>query len=131
MRRSKPIEIELDNSTKKTFVVKELTVQELIDLTQNNKLFGGAAKTKEEEGESIMEELFNFKESVAEVMKVSCDFSIDDVKGLAPGDIEELYKGWREVNQTFLSLLEKTGVLQAFQKILEKGISDFLKTLAI
>ena len=141
MKKTKTVKIQIDDKTEKGFTVKELTVAEIIDLSQSNELFGATpkdkAKTQENdkalatEGDNFMSELTGIGESARKVMELSCDFKFEDVKALAPSDIKTIFDEWREVNATFLSFLERMGILEAANGILQRTMSDFSRTLAI
>lgn len=135
MKKSKPIEIQIDAKNKKTFTVNELTISDILTLSQNNKFFGGSdvdEKVDEKKVEqSFLTEVQDIFKDTGRIMELSCDFEMEDLKELAPSDVEKVFDGWKEVNETFLNLLEKMGVLQALKQIVEKGLGDFSRTLAI
>lgn len=141
------MKIQIDLKTKKEFTVTELSVAEIIALGQENPLFGatlndddetaekGTANDSEPTGKKkdrgMLDDILDISKSARGVMAVSCDFDLDDLKPLAPSDVDKIFKDFKEVNSTFLTLLEKMGIIQASKDIVEKAMSDFLRTLAI
>lgn len=145
-KKSKTVKIKIDQKTEKGFTVTELTVAQIIDLTQQNPLFGAtlndngetaenntknASEGNEKEDSGLMNHITDASKSIQQVIKISCDFEMEDLKALAPSDIELIFNDWREVNQTFLTLLEKMGIIEAAKAIIEKAMSDFLRIVAI
>lgn len=156
MRKRKDIVIDIDEKTKKTFKVKELTLKEIMALSQLNPLFAadiqakdktaekdtakapdGAKKSEAEEEEgakSIISQLLgdftDFSNAAKGVIDKSCEFKIQELYDLPPSDIEKVLAGWKETNQTFLTWLEKVGLLEAVMSIIKGAILDFSETLA-
>jgi len=146
MKKSKTVKIKIDEKTEKEFTVKELSVAEIMDLGQNNPLFGatlndepetagkGTANvpdTAKKEERGMLDDIIDVSKSARGVMAKSCDFKLDELKPLAPSDIAEIFGAFKEVNATFLTLLETMGIIQASKDIVEKAMSDFLRMLAI
>ena len=144
MKKIKKIKIQIDEQTEKTFVINELTLEQLLTLAQINPIFGGDSGDEKESNNSdtenkkpktakpvpgVFDELKDFIGSGQEVMKMSCDFDMKAIMPLAPSDISLLLEGFKEVNQTFLAMLEKLGILEAVKAIINKAFSDFSKTL--
>ena len=146
MKKSKTVKIQIDPKTEKEFTVTELSVANIINLSQKNPLFGATlndqaetagkdtgnapeAEKKKERG--MLDDLMDVSASARGVMEISCDFKMEELKPLAPSDIDKIFKAFKEVNATFLTLLEKMGIIQATKDIVEKAMSDFLRTLAI
>lgn len=133
MREIKVITIEIEKGTRKDFTVKELTIQNILDLSQTNVLLGG--KGNSEPGDNLpgfyfMNQLFAFRPDVERIMKVSCDFEYNDLLTLAPSDIKLLVDGFLEVNQTFLAVLEKVGAKEVLKAIINEFITTCLKVPA-
>lgn len=151
MRKTKIIKIDIDEKTKKDFKVNELTVREIIDLSQISPLFGADARSNEEkagnntknqpDGQKTEEpkgllsilsgNMADFTEMAKTVMDKSCDFKLEELVDLAPSDIELVFEGWQEVNQSFLGWLKKVGILEAVLNIIRGAMLDFSETLAI
>ena len=145
MRKRKTVKIDLDEGKSKEFTVKELTVKNILTLAQNNPFFassenpGQQPKKSANGGETenqvvlngILGEFKEFGDGINDVLKVSCDFKIEDLKELAPSEIQEIYEGFREVNQTFLKILEKVKLLEAVNKIVDKTMTSFSEMLVI
>lgn len=139
-KKFKTVKIQIDEKTEKGFTVQELSVQDIIDLSQNNPFFGASLNDENKTTENpavndsengFMTELSGFGDSAREIMVKSCDFTIDDLKKLAPSDIDLIFAEWKEVNSSFLAWLDKVGILSAAGEILQKALSDFSRTLAI
>lgn len=152
MKKTKVVKIKIDDKTEKGFKVNELSIGEIIDLCQSNALFGATLNdNKETTGNdkeiakddgndaandagglvSVADQLKSFTDSALGVMEASCDFDFNDVKVLSPSEIEEVFEGWLEVNQTFLKWLDQIGIKAAVKVVMEQAISDFLGTVAI
>ena len=134
------IPILIKEGTTTDFIVHELTVEQLIELAQINPLFGGKKGVQKEESEKeivnpfgghplggFFGELSSIFGSGEKVIKMSCKFGIDDLKPLAPSDLQKIYEGFLAVNQTFLGMLEKLGILQVLKERLKEIMSDFSK----
>ena len=147
MRKIKPVKIELDpdesgKSLSKTFTVKELTCAQIIELTQTSALFGDGDDSKNSEnGEDAAEkalqapkgllgELADYGEEIKKIMKATCDFTIEDLKPLAPSEIKEIYAAFKEVNVDFLEVLEKLKITHLYQQVLDRATSAFSKMFA-
>lgn len=127
MRTIKKIEIQIEPELMKTFVVKELTLNQLIELAQTNSLFGGEVKKDPEAilGSSFLSQLIAFKPDIEKVMEMTCSFSFQDLLELPPSDIKLIFEGFQEVNQSFLDGLEKLGLLETMKKLLNSFIKVF------
>jgi hypothetical protein len=77
-----------------------------------------------------MSSVLGYKDNAGKVMSVCCDFEMKDLSQLAPSDIKEIFGAFKEVNSTFLSLLDQMGILNAAKEILDRAMSDFSRTLA-
>lgn len=150
MRKKKTVKININEKTKKDFVVMELTIKEIIDLSQLNPLFEGDIsadpKTAGKDENSVSEpeeikediglidvlggEIRDFTSSAKKIMEASCEFDMAELFELTPSDVEKVFEGWREVNQTFLQCLEKVGILEALLNIIRAAILDFSETFA-
>ncbi len=128
MQEIKKIEIQTEPDTIKVFTVKELTVKQLIELSQTNSLLGGESKKKDPgnaPGSSFVHQLLSFRPDLEKVMKMSCSFTFDDLIELPPSDIKIIFEGFQEVNQSFLEGLEKLGLLETLKKLLGHFIKIF------
>ncbi|MDA3788076.1 MAG: hypothetical protein PF503_06240 [Desulfobacula sp.] len=151
MRKMKTVKITLDpvgdaDSIVKAFTVKELTIQNILDLSQSNAFFkkedGSVAPAikKEQNGEesaepapekSLMGQLTDMATEVKSIMEMTCDFTMDDLKKLSPSEVRVLFQEFQEVNQDFLDLLRTLKILQAFKGILERAFSSFSEMFVI
>jgi len=141
MKKTISIPIEIDSKTTIDFVMHELTTVQIMELAQINPIFGGKKGVKEGEVkvskkevspmiEGFFGELSSFLGSGEKVMEMSCQFKMDDLIPLAPSDLEKIFAGFQEVNQTFLTILEKLGILGLFKELMIEIISDFSATSA-
>lgn len=144
MKKTETVKIKIDEKTEKEFTVKELTVAQIIDLSQNNPLFGATlndadkntgndhktAPDDEKEG-GLLSEALDLTKSASKVIGIACDFKVDDLKPLAPSDVKKIFDAFKRVNSTFLSLLDQLGILEITKEILGRALSDFSRTLAI
>jgi len=142
-RKVKTVKIELDDGSTKDFTIKELSIQDILDLSQQNAFFTQSATPdakKSQNGEDpadteaekgLMEDLTQYGATISEIMAKICDFQLVDLKPLAPSDVAELYDGFKEVNATFLGVLEKLKIPEMVSKTIQKHMSNFSKMLAI
>jgi len=142
-RKIKTVKIELDDKSTKKYTIKELSIQDILDLSQDNSFFkpetantikksqNGVKSAETAADKSFLEEIIEYGTEIEGVMEKICDFKLVDLKPLAPSDIKELYSGFQEVNEVFLDVLKKLGVLKMFTRMLEKHIKNFSKIAAI
>lgn len=145
MRKIKTVKIDLEEGKTKDYIVKELTVKNILELAQNNPFFvdtdkSGQQSKKSANGEEteskkpdtgLFSELTEFSDGLKRVIEASCDFKLEDLEELAPSEIKEIYDGFREVNGTFLKILEKVKLLEAVNKVIDKTLTNFSEMLAI
>lgn len=126
-----------DGSPDKEFTVKELTVQEIIDLSGQSTFLGnkplkGKSSSEEQEkqtGEQPFDDLALLTQDLNNVMKVACDFNLADLKKLTPSEIRLLYDAFNEVNQDFLDILKELGISDLLNGIRDAVLSNFSKQL--
>lgn len=140
MRKEKTVKIDLDEKSSKDFKLWELTIEDIITLSQGNQFFKSDPPDdikKSQSGENSGEPssfLVEFKEYLTDlngIMEKTCDFTLDELKPLAPSDVKRLWDGWQEVNQDFLFVLAKLQILEIGKQLLSKHIKSFSKMLAI
>jgi len=149
MKKTITVKIKIDETTEKEFTVNELTVAQIIELSQSNPLFGATLNDSEEntgndqakaqddkkEGDSLtgdlLTDIVGLTNSAGKVMEIACDFETKDLKALAPSDVQIIFSAFKEANSTFLSFLDQLGILGITKEILKRALSDFSKTLAI
>ncbi len=136
MRKQETVKID-----KQEFTIKELTVQEIIELTENNSFFvskslegveeqgkQGSAKAKRKKG-SEQSDLGRIRKDVDAVMSKCCDFKFDNLKELAPSEIRILYDVFISVNSDFLEMLKVLGLDNILIAIKDALLSNFSKLL--
>jgi len=147
MRKSGTVNIDLDGGETINYTIKELTIKDIIELSQNNQFFkseeapttpieksqNGQEPVIQKRQKGFLDELKEYSDEISEVMKKTCDFKLQDLidNNLAPSEIKLLWDKFREVNQDFLDVLEKLKIIKLFSKMLEKHINNFSKILAI
>lgn len=148
MRKIKLVKIELDPEKSdakpitKVFTVKELTCAQIIELTQTSTLFGDGDDSKNSDNgeeravealqapKGLLGELADYGKEVESIMKATCDFTIKDLKPLAPSEINQIYAAFKEVNADFLLVLEKLKITNLYQQVLDRATSAFSKMFA-
>lgn len=126
------------NNKEKDFTIRELTVQEIIDITENSVFFNSTEENRkayEETKEKFAK--FKFLGEIAtmffdleKVIKLSCtNFSLDDLKELTPSQIREIHEVFKEVNSDFLDSLKAIGVLELLKNIKEAVVHRFSRIL--
>lgn len=132
----------------KDFNLKELTVGEIIELINESTLLSGKlnqgngggeqnAKTGQKAQEGIDDDMFKdllelstgLNRDLSRMMEKCCDFSISDLKPLAPSEVKQLVDVFKEMNSDFLGVLKALGLLEVILEIKEATLSSFSKTL--
>lgn len=123
----------------KEYTIKELTVGEIIDLTQGSVFFSGPLKgvgDKPAKGEKekksnggLQEEISSVMKDLERIMNTCCDFGPKDLVELTPSQIREVYEGFKKVNADFLSSLKALGVAEALVSIRDVALNRFSKML--
>lgn len=132
----------------KEYTIKELTVGEIIDITQGSVFFSGSLKddgignegesksskskkSKKDAGkqESLAQEISGILSDLNRVMETCCDFGTEDIIKMTPSQIRELYDGFKKVNSDFLSSLKAVGVAEALVSIRDVALNRFSKML--
>jgi len=126
----------------KEYTIKELTVEEIINISSGSVFFSGLLKDdgvgKQDESEKDKKksdlldnmDIVTIMSDLNRVMETCCDFKSKDLVKLAPSQIREIYNGFKKVNSDFLSCLKALGVAEAFINIKDAALSRFSKTLA-
>lgn len=154
-RNHKTVKIELDDKKTKDFTVWELSILNIIELSQNNLFFKSSdqdiketqngqesAKNKAdsseketpvEEEKGFLNEIAEYGDEIQRIMDMSCDFNLTDLKkdGIAPSDIRKLWDAFQEVNVDFLDVLEKLKIIEVVGKLMSRHLNSFSKMLAI
>jgi len=128
MRRREVVEI--DN---RKYEIQELTVKDIIELTENSQFLNTLKGGAEEQKPSVeMNDLQILREEFTAIMERCCDFTVEDVQkhNLAPSDIRKLYDKWVEVNSDFLAVLKAVGIAELFVEIKNALLTNFLRMLA-
>lgn len=118
MRQHKRVSLDIGGSPRE-FTVLELTVQDMLEC------FGEIASG----GENLsVGDLF----AKADEMLPKCveGLSVDDLKTMAPSEIQAIYDEWHEVNATFFKMARKVGLAAFGAKIKEALIKDFYGLLS-
>jgi hypothetical protein len=150
MRKSDTVQIKLDDKNVKKFTVNELTVEEILELLQSSSVsqeLASQSGADDPDGKKVQEEkqdddivddsvLGGLVELAAgigadmqRIMVKSCDFTIEDLKPLAPSDIRKIWDKYKEVNSDFLGTLKALGIMEAIQEYKEATLSSFSKVL--
>jgi len=105
--------------------VRELTVRQIIDLVESDKLFS----TGEDSKEGLLGSLSDTLD--AHLLKLCTNIKTEDFLEMAPSDIKEIWNAFREVNATFFDVARQAGLLEAIENIKEEIVKtikeDFLK----
>lgn len=142
------------------FIIRELTVEEIIKLTNESTLLHGTPEQgngvegqkedgKAQEGEKdsnlntdkLAEDIATtlkdmvllttgLTEDIRRMMDISCNFKIEDLKPLAPSEIKYLVEKFKLVNETFLGVLKGLGLQEVILEVREATLSSFSRTLA-
>jgi hypothetical protein len=123
----------------KEYTIKELTVEQIIDITSGSVFFSSMLKGqdngKQKDGEdkekenSLIDEIKLVKNDIQRVMEFTCDFKIEDLRKLTPSEIRTLYDAFMRVNSDFLSILEKVGAVELLTSIKDIVLNLFSRTL--
>lgn len=125
----------------KEYKLSELTVQQIITLVNDASFYKKEEEKKPESIEEISEELvvngildqiegFNLvKKDLENMMKLCCDFTLQDMIKLAPSEIEQLITVFKEVNKPFLSVLTSLKIPEVLKDMWDVFLTNFLKRL--
>ncbi|MGD9156801.1 MAG: hypothetical protein PVG39_00205 [Desulfobacteraceae bacterium] len=128
----------------KEYTIKELTVGEIINITQGSVFFSGPLKgngvgdkdkskkgdeAKGKKSENLTDEITDIMSDFKRLMKTCCDFGPEDLVKLTPSQIREIYDGFKKVNSDFLSSLKALGVAEALVNIRDVALNRFSKML--
>lgn len=123
MKKSETITIDT-----RSYTVNELTVGQLINIFQNEKLLSYLSQlTSDDDSTAIAVLLVGAMEEVDKLLSICSDFTTSDMTDLSPSEIKELLLAFKRVNSDFLLVLEGLGITLALQKVLlklQKAFSD-------
>ena len=132
--------VKIDNAE---YQFKELTVEEIIELTTGSQFFSDKLKGAEDkqtdeknEGEKkpdLEESLFDFlvplSGDLKRIVEKSCDFKVEDLKKHTPSEIKQLYEAFEEVNKSFFDTIKVLGITEALTTIKEVILDNFSRML--
>lgn len=107
------------------FVVKELTVQEIINLIN-------MGSKKKKEGEEDGDQSFTTLRSQIEdhFLPLCTNLKLASLLKMAPSDIEEVWNHFQEVNKVFFALARKAGLTEVLDNLKDSLVQDYSKLLA-
>jgi len=128
MRLSKTVKID-----SKEYTIKELTLNDIIELLQKSNFLNTSGSGVEEQESSKKDDLTRLKSDLEEMMKRCCDFDIEDLKkqNVAPSEIKQLFDAFKEVNSDFLAGAKALGVTEIFTQLKVAALQNFSSLLAI
>lgn len=104
----------------KKVTVKELTVRQIIEISRN------FSNTKPEDNQDDATTLANIVNSMKENMELAVEgITLEELMDCSPSDIDQIYKTFKEVNKTFLSMAERMGILSILKQMLDAMRKDF------
>ena len=125
--------VTIDN---KKYEIKELTVEEIIQLGQSNKFFGTSnsdngveENPKNDSVKDSVEDFDMLKSDIEAIMDASCDFKMSDLRKLAPSEINLLFEAFKEVNSDFFGWLKVLGIAELLDQIRAALLQNFSKML--
>ena len=102
----------------KEITVKELTVKEIISI-------GNKLTSESKEGFDSIKAVFG------EHFAVGIEgISFPELWDLAPSELDQIYKAFKEVNHVFFQVARQAGLIEMIETIKEALKQDFLKSLA-
>lgn len=123
-------EVKIDD---KEFVVRELTIREIIDFFQGAMENARKAETQEKKEPVSDTEAFDWlKEEMETLMKLSLEgnHTVDELYSMAPSELKKLYNAFEEANQVFFDIAARTGVVRILEALKDSIMSDFSGVLA-
>jgi hypothetical protein len=109
---------------KKEIIIKELTVRQIIEI---GKGFTQSGASKEDKKDLSLD---TFIKGLREYFPMSIDgVTVEELIDFTPSELDELYAVFKEVNKSFLAMIEKAGfgeVLRQLMTAMKKDFSDFL-----
>jgi hypothetical protein len=131
MRKTETVKIKIDDSTEKSFEVRELTVEEIIKLTTGSEFFNPPKRNGSEEQDGLFDQFSGIGRDIQALMDLCCDFTVDDLRPLTPSAVNEIYEAFQRVNKSFFSSLKAMGVAQALIEVRDAALMNFSEQLAI
>lgn len=116
MRKTETFKIE---GYEKQFTVNELTVKEIISLT-NSDLLGGGDKSI-----SSLKENFETR-----LLPICSNIEMSDLENMAPSEIMAIWEKFKQVNSDFFAVARKAGADKILTKLKEALIADFSSYVA-
>ena len=113
MRNTRTFEIE---GYKKTFLVKELKVKEIISLMNEDDLNDTSLDT--------LKRIFSEK-----FLPMCSNIELEDLEEMTPSEIEQIWDEFKEANKSFFGLAQKMGLEQMLQKLKEGILVDFSRSV--
>ena len=117
----------------KDYTLFELTLQEIIDLTEGSKYFKGKNKEENKEtvesAENATEGIMVFVDDFKRVIKTSCDFDPEILLTFTPSQIKKLYSAFKEINSDFLDFLKALGIMEILTEIKDMALGSFSRML--
>lgn len=154
MRKSTVVKLD---GRDREYKINELTVEEIIQIVNESVLYSksldqsdgvgeqtqpdnqkaqaepGASGEETQSQESLLENLVALSTGVSkdmqEIMAKSCDFTVADLKPLAPSEIREIWDAFKEVNEDFLGMLKALGLMEVIREVREATLSSFSRML--
>ena len=124
----------------KEYTIKELTIKQIMDLLDSGvnveKVGQGNKDVKKPVGKSgLKEDIQEYVSAISKIINMTADgFGVDDLMLLAPSEVMVLWVAFKEVNNDFLSILEKLGVLEMLKEVKESIrevlLTNFSRTVA-
>lgn len=120
------------------FTIKELTLEQIIDISNGSVLFSGMLKgydnEKQTDGENqpktIVDELKSAVDDIKRIMEFSCDFTTKDLVSLSPSEIRKLWETFKSVNSDFFFTIDKMGLLEILSGIKDVVLNHYSRALA-
>lgn len=101
----------------KSFIVKELSVKEIIGLMQDEGIQG----TDLESLKSIFTE---------KLLPLCTNVGIEELLEMVPSELMEIWNHFKEMNKDFFDMAQKLGLAEVVADLKKAAISDFSKLLA-
>jgi hypothetical protein len=114
----------------KEYTIRELTVEEIIDLFSNKESSSGSNQTKKEENriEMVIGQVFGGGQYLSNFLKIALpETELSELIKLAPSELMKIWEKVKEVNSYFFELAQKLNLGQLLTETVKQILTEFSK----
>jgi len=123
MRKTKQVEVQFEDGTTKSVLIKELSLGQIEALSMEAIQLPAKLQTNP----NITEEIKAFFKD--NLVPITTNLSFDEVKHMFPSDLEEVWLGIQEVNKSFFTLLINLNIVEWGKQVVGALIQHLVGSL--